>query len=182
MNVPGVNTGCVTSNNKVVYPVFVEASVSVANIALASDVWMLSPDDTQEIDIIECYGGAPGFSNSIHLSHHSFVRSPFKDYQPGDTGSWWKRSGVDSWGQYCWNNGERQYVRVAVNWIGPKHFEYYIDGELVRVLYDKAVANKLNGIWYYYYPTLTNGVITKTRITSYNVCYTKLLRLQVDNL
>jgi agarase len=24
---------------------------------MASDVWMLSPDDTQEIDIIEAYGG-----------------------------------------------------------------------------------------------------------------------------
>nr|WP_169605340.1 carbohydrate-binding protein [Microscilla sp. PRE1] len=161
MGVPGVNAGCITSNNRVKYPVFVEASVSVANIALASDVWLLSPDDTQEIDIIECYGGAGSnnayFAQFIHLSHHSFVRNPFQDYQPRDLNSWWGKSGVSSWGDYCWNNGNRKYVRVGVNWVGPKHFEYYIDGELVRVLYDKAFATKVNGTWYYTYPTMTNG-------------------------
>ncbi|WP_066218805.1 hypothetical protein [Formosa haliotis] len=143
----GINAGCITSNNKVVYPVFVEASVSVANIALASDVWLLSPDDTQEIDIIECYGGADSnnafFAKDIHLSHHSFIRNPFQDYQPRGKNTWYTRSDITtSWGDYCWNNGERKYVNIGVNWISPFHFEYYIDGELVRVLYDKASATK----------------------------------------
>ncbi len=157
----GVNAGCITSNSKVLYPVFVEARVSVADIALASDVWLLSPDDTQEIDIIECYGGKdPGnayFSQFIHLSHHSFIREPFTDYQPRDLGSWHKREGVTSWGEFSWNNGERQYVNIGVNWVSPKHFEYYIDGKLERVLYDKAVATKQNGKWNYGYPTMTDG-------------------------
>lgn len=161
MGVKGVNAGCITSSNRVLYPVFIETSISVANITLASDVWLLSPDDTQEIDIIECYGGAENgnsyFSQFIHLSHHSFVRSPFTDYQPRDLNSWWSRSGVSSWGSYCWNNGDRKYVRVGVNWVSPKHFEYYVDGELVRVLYDKAFATKINGTWYYTYPTMTGG-------------------------
>ncbi|GAA4820833.1 carbohydrate-binding protein [Algivirga pacifica] len=161
MGVPGVNAGCITSNTKVKYPVFVEASVSVADIALASDVWLLSPDDTQEIDIIECYGGAGSgnefFSQFIHLSHHSFIRNPFTDYQPRDYNSWWAKDGVSSWGTYCWNNGSRKYVRIGVNWISPTHFEYYIDGELVRVLYDKAFATKKGSTWYYTYPTMANG-------------------------
>ncbi len=163
MNVPGVSTGCITSNNKVLYPVFVESSVSVANITLASDVWLLSPDDTQEIDIIECYGGKENgnafYAKFIHLSHHSFVRSPFQDYQPRDNNSWWQKSGITSWGEYCWNNGARRYVRIGVNWISPFHFEYYIDGNLERVLYDKAFATKVNGTWVYTYPGMTNGTL-----------------------
>ncbi|GAA4820838.1 T9SS type A sorting domain-containing protein [Algivirga pacifica] len=161
MGVPGVNAGCITSNTKVKYPVFVEARVSVADIALASDVWLLSADDTQEIDMIECYGGANNgnefFAQFIHLSHHSFIRNPFTDYQPRDRNSWWRKEGVNSWGEYSWNNGERQYVRIGVNWISPFHFEYYIDGELVRVLYHKAFANKINGQWEYSHPSMTNG-------------------------
>lgn len=163
MGVEGINAGCITSNNRVLYPVYVEASVSVADISLASDVWLLSPDDTQEIDIIECYGGADNnnsfFAEFIHLSHHSFIREPFTDYQPRDFSSWWKTEGVNGWGEHCWNEGDREYVRIGVNWIGPKHFEYYIDGNLVRVLYDKAFATNINGQWSYTYPTMTNGVL-----------------------
>lgn len=166
MGVPGVNAGCVTSTNRVVYPVFIESNVSVANITLASDVWLLSADDTQEIDMIECYGGAENgneyFAKFIHMSHHSFVRDPFTDYQPRDLNSWWQKSGVSSWGSYCWNNGVRKYVRIGVNWIGPKHFEYFVDGDLVRVLYDKAFATKINGTWTYSYPTMTNGALNFT--------------------
>ncbi|MEM9340215.1 MAG: carbohydrate-binding protein [Bacteroidota bacterium] len=161
LGVPGVNSGCITSNNRVLYPVFVEARVSVADIVLASDIWLLSPDDTQEIDIIECYGGDEQgnqfFSQFIHLSHHSFVRVPFTDYQPRDFNSWWARDGVSNWGEYCWNGGNRRYVRIGVNWISPFHFEYYVDGEVVRVLYDKAVATKVGNTWQYTYPTATNG-------------------------
>ncbi|MBR8534023.1 T9SS type A sorting domain-containing protein [Carboxylicivirga sediminis] len=158
----GINAGCITSTKTVQYPVFVEAAVSVANITLASDVWLLSSDDWQEIDIIECYGGADNgnayFAEFIHLSHHSFERSDdIIDYQPRDRNSWWARSDVDSWGEYCWNNGDRKYVRVGVNWISPFHFEYYVDGELVRVLYHKAFATKIGNTWYYTYPSMTNG-------------------------
>ncbi len=157
----GISSACITSNTRVKFPVFVEAKVSVANIVLASDVWLLSQDDTQEIDIIECYGGKEQgngfFSKFIHLSHHSFIRQPFTDYQPRDLGSWYEESGVANWGDFHWNNGERKYTRIAVNWISPFHFEYYIDGEVVRVLYDKAAATKNGSTWTYAYPTMTGG-------------------------
>nr|AYA70425.1 beta-agarase [uncultured bacterium] len=150
----GVNAGCVTSNNRVTFPVFVESSISVANIALASCFWLLSPDDTEEIDIIENYGGVDYWKQFTHISHHSFVRSPFHDYQPKDWESWWPDPRVNStngWGSWCWNNGNRRYLRMGVFWVSPEHFEYYIDGNLVRVMYENAIATKYNGTWVYTY-------------------------------
>ena len=143
---------------------------------MASDVWLLSPDATQEIDIMECYGGKePGnshFSKSIHVSHHSFIRKPFTDYQPRDKGAWYNQDGISSWGEYCEGNGDRKYVRTGVYWKSPVHFEYYIDGNLIRVLHDKAVATKYNGIWNYGYPTMTNGKLDleggKQKITNFS--------------
>lgn len=164
---PGVNAACISSNQQVQFPVFVEASVSMSDISLAAAVWLLSPDDTQEIDILESYAGSGNgntyFSKFIHLSHHSFIRQPFTDYQPRDKNSWWKGSnddhhmgGHESWGEFTWNNGDRQYIQIGVNWVNPYHFEYYINGELVRVLYNNAFATKMYSesapTWYYTYP------------------------------
>lgn len=178
MNKPngGISAGCITSNKQVLYPVFIESKASVANIVLASDVWLLSPDATQEIDIMECYGGKEHgnsfFAKSIHISHHSFIRKPFTDYQPRDNGAWFNKEGITGWGEYCWNNGDRKYVRTGVYWKSPIHFEHYIEGELVRVLYDKALVTKVNGKWEYGYPTMTNGKLDvkqgKQKITKFS--------------
>ena len=157
MNMPndGINLGCVTSNNKVKFPVFVESAISVANIKLASCFWLLSQDDTQEIDIIENYGSVPWFRQFTHISHHSFIRDPFHDYQPRDKNSWWPDDRVSDasggWGAWAWNNCNRQYLRLGVYWISPNHFEYYIDGEIVRVMYHNAIATNYKGIWEYTY-------------------------------
>lgn len=48
-----INMGCITSKTRVLYPVYIEARAKIMNSTLASDVWLLSPDDTQEIDIVE---------------------------------------------------------------------------------------------------------------------------------
>ncbi|WP_010182031.1 T9SS type A sorting domain-containing protein [Aquimarina agarilytica] len=162
--------GCMTGLTKVIYPVFVEARVTVANSTAASDVWLLSPDDTQEIDIIEAYGGAgidgtvPGemttetgagrnsfFAERIHLSHHVFIRPPnFQDYQPRDFNSFWRRNGITTWGGTT--------VDIGVYWVTPTRVEYYIDGELVRVLDDNGSASEIiGGSWEYTYPT---GLVT----------------------
>ncbi|PMH45313.1 hypothetical protein BCU68_10600 [Vibrio sp. 10N.286.49.B3] len=171
-NKPGVNAACISSNEQVEFPVFVEASVSMSDISLAAAVWLLSPDDTQEIDILEAYAGKSNgntyFSKYIHLSHHSFIRQPFTDYQPRDKNSWWQGStdghhmnGNESWGEYTWNNGDRQFIQIGVNWVNPYHFEYYINGELVRVLYNNAFATKMYSgsapTWYYSYPKLDSN-------------------------
>ncbi|MDO6761312.1 carbohydrate-binding protein [Tamlana sp. 2_MG-2023] len=168
----GVASGCVTSTNKVKYPVYVESAISVANISLASCFWLLSPDDTEEIDIIENYGGVNGFKHLTHISHHSFVRSPFTDYQPRDWNSWFPDSRVSQsygWGDWCYNNGgDRRYMRMGVNWISPKHFEYYIDGELVRVMYYNAIATKFNGTWEYTYFNSMNWDVNGYKLPTNN--------------
>ncbi|WP_205486642.1 family 16 glycosylhydrolase [Aquimarina sp. AD1] len=154
---PSTRAGCITSTTRVKYPVYVEARVRVADAVTASDVWLLSPDDTQEIDIIEAYGGTGEddrnlwLAERIHLSHHTFIRNPFQDYQPRDAGSWWRKNGVSQWGG--------QWVRIGVYWRDPKHLEYYIDGEKVRVLSDNAFASRdVNGNWLYTYPQpVSNG-------------------------
>ncbi|MEO8417043.1 MAG: hypothetical protein ABI472_25490 [Ginsengibacter sp.] len=122
------NTGCITSVQRVLYPVYVEAYVKIAKSVLASDVWMLSADDTQEIDICEAYGGDrytnEWFGNKrLHLSHHVFVRSPFQDWQPNDEGSFYTD------GSTIWNQA---YHRIGVYWKDPWNLEYYVDGKLVR--------------------------------------------------
>ncbi|QXP54528.1 T9SS type A sorting domain-containing protein [Cellulophaga sp. HaHa_2_95] len=154
---PETRAGCITSKTRVIYPVFVEGRIRVMNSSLASDIWLLSPDDTQEIDIIECYGG-PGednrnsfFSSKIHLSHHVFIRPPnFKDYQPADLNSWWKKDGVTQWGG--------RVVRIGVNWVSPTRLEYFVDGQMVRVLDNDAVQTRLgDGTWQYTYPAGVTG-------------------------
>ena len=139
---PGTYTGCVTSKTRVVYPVYVEAYAKIANSTMASDVWMLSPDDTQEIDIIEAYGsdrvvGDDGHKfygpDRIHLSHHVFIRDPFQDYQPTDPGSWYKDVNGTIW--------RNDFHRVGVYWKDPFNLEYYVDGKMVRRVSGKNIID-----------------------------------------
>lgn len=122
------NLGCITSTTRVIYPVYVETYAKICNSVLASDVWMLSPDETQEIDILEAYG-SDRYTNEwfgpkrVHLSHHVFIRSPFTDWQPSDVGSFYTD------GSTVWRNA---YHRIGVYWKDPLNLEYYVDGVLVR--------------------------------------------------
>ncbi len=163
---PETIAGCITSKSRVKFPVFVEAKLKIMNSSLASDIWLLSPDDKEEIDIIEAYGGAGSdgrnafFAERIHLSHHVFIRPPnFKDYQPSDWNSWFRRTNVKQWGG--------KIVRIGVYWKSPTIIEYYIDGELERILDTNAIASRLpNGKWEYTYPagvtsTGQNGQLVK---------------------
>lgn len=143
--IPGsdkINMGCITSKKRVIYPVYIEARAKIMNSTLASNVWLLSPDDTQEIDIVEAYGADYSesaqkdhsyFSKKIHISHHVFIRDPFQDYQPKDAGSWYSNGTI-------WN---RDYHRFGVYWKNPWHLEYYIDGQLVRTVSGKDMIDPL---------------------------------------
>ncbi|TWT71877.1 family 16 glycosylhydrolase [Crateriforma conspicua] len=121
-----INTGVISSRKTFRYPLFVEARVKLNRLVLASNVWMLSGDSTQEIDIVEAYGSdrpdQQWTAQRIHLSHHVFVRKPFQDYQPTDEGSW--HVGKQRWSQ--------DFHRVGVHWIDPWNLDYYVDGEKVR--------------------------------------------------
>ena len=127
-----VNTGILTSKKRIKYPVYIETRAKIANSVIASNAWLLSPDDTQEIDFLESYGGS--FSQNtgqeqswhakrIHISHHVFIRNPFQDYQPKDPGTWYTD------GKTTWRNDFHTY---GVYWIDPWNLEYYIDGQMVR--------------------------------------------------
>jgi len=123
------NTGCVSSTNQIQYPVYIEGRLKVLNSVMACGLWMLSPDDTKEIDICEAYGHDTRWTNSwfnnkrVHVSHHVFIRNPFTDWQPHDEGSFYT-DGTTIWNQ--------DFHRYGVYWRDPWHIEYYIDGKLVR--------------------------------------------------
>lgn len=130
VRVPGtdkVYCGIVTNKTRIQYPVYFEISAKIMNQKLANAFWLLSPDDTQEIDAMEGYGGGAGqewFAHRMHLSHHVFRRSPFQDYQPMDAGSW----------HYNAQPWRAAYHRYGCYWRDPWHLEYYIDGQLVRTV------------------------------------------------
>lgn len=123
------NTGCVTSTKQIEYPVYIESRAKVMNSVLACATWLLSPDDTREIDFLEAYGGErwnnPWFNpERVHLSHHVFIRDPFTDWQPHDEGSFYT-DGTTIW--------KEEFHTYGVYWRDPWHLEYYVDGKLVRV-------------------------------------------------
>ena len=134
--------GCITSKTRVKYPVYVEARFKIANAVMASDIWMLSPDDTQEIDILEAYGGKATrndwLAQRLHLSHHVFIRSPFLDYQPTDASTWYTGATKTYWTD--------KWIRLGVYWASPTRLEYYLDGQLVKVMDNLDTVNGKDGI------------------------------------
>lgn len=129
-----VNAGIIHSNKTVQYPVYIEANIKIMNSVLANGAWLLSPDDTQEIDFMEGYGAT--FSESansdltwwaqrMHMSHHVFIRDPFQDWQPneftnGAPNPTWITKGSTLW--------KDSYHTYGVYWKDPWHLYYYIDG------------------------------------------------------
>lgn len=137
LELPATRLGCISSVDTVTPPVYVEARARIPNAVLAANVWMLSADSTQEIDILESYGGRGDDNRSdwlaqrIHFSHHVFIRNPFEDYQPKDSSTWHTRPGLKAKaGRGYWTE---RYHRIGVYWRDPTHLEYYLDGELVKV-------------------------------------------------
>jgi len=137
-----VNIGIIHSREQVRYPVYIEARSKIMNAVLASNVWMLSSDDTQEIDIQEAYGSSYSenaqqdqtwFAERMHISHHVFIRDPFQDYQPTDPGSWYRNGTL-------WRE---DFHRYGVFWRDPWHLEYYIDGQLVRTVSGPQIIDPL---------------------------------------
>jgi len=121
-----VRTGCISTKGKVVYPMYMEVRAKLSESVLASAVWMLSDDSTEEIDNLEAYGELSNswFSTRLHLSHHTFIRSPFQDYQPKSDETWYFDGKGTQW--------SKEYHNYGVLWTGPFSLSYYVDGVLVR--------------------------------------------------
>lgn len=130
--------GSITSHEALLYPLYVEVRAKLANQVLASDFWLLSADSTQEIDVLEAYGGDregnTWFAERLHLSHHVFIREPFADYQPKSDDTWYYDGTV-------WRD---EFVRVGVYWRDPWHLEYYVNGEKVRESSGKEIIDPHN--------------------------------------
>lgn len=134
--------GSLTSKQRLQYPVFMEIRAKLSNSVLASDFWLLSADSTQEIDVLEAYGGDrkgnEWYAERLHLSHHVFIREPFQDYQPKSDDTWYHNS----------NNGNNpwrdDFHRIGVYWRDPWHLEYYVDGKLVKTFSGKEVIDPRN--------------------------------------
>ena len=149
-DLPATRLGCITSLSTVQQPAYVEARVKIPNAVVAANVWLLSADSTQEIDVLESYGG-PGddnrsdwFAQRIHLSHHVFIRKPFQDYQPMDKSTWYTRPGLKAKsGQGYWTN---KFLRIGVYWKDPTHLEYYLDGKLVKTTSGLDNTDEQDGI------------------------------------
>ncbi len=140
--VPGtdrVYCGIITNKTRLKFPVYFEIEAKIMDQTLANAFWLLSPDDTQEIDAMEGYGssrrGQEWFAERMHVSHHVFIRNPFQDYQPTDPGSWIYRRGRP------WRN---DYHRYGCYWKDPWNLEYYIDGVLVRTVSGRDIIDPRN--------------------------------------
>ncbi len=121
-----IQTGCVTSKEKAVYPLYMEVRVKLSESVLSSAVWMLSEDSTEEIDNLEAFGDKSNtyFSRRLHLSHHVFIRSPFQDYQPTGDATWYADGKNTIWSD--------DYHNYGVLWEDPWSLSYYVDGKRVR--------------------------------------------------
>lgn len=127
--------GSITSKESLQYPLFLEIRAKLSNSVLASDFWLLSQDSTQEIDVLEAYGGDregnEWFAERLHLSHHVFIREPFQDYQPTSEDTWYYNGTM-------WRD---DYHRIGVYWRDPWHLEYYVDGKLVKTSIGKNIID-----------------------------------------
>ncbi|KAA1245070.1 family 16 glycosylhydrolase [Aquimarina sp. RZ0] len=150
--------GMISTWAKSSYPLFQEAKVKISNSQLANAVWMLSsdPGTTEEIDNVEAYGPtirADGqraeqdyFTDRIHLSHHTFdnQNGVRLDYQPKRQ-TWMSRK--KSEGNCSRDNDvvwSEDFHYFGVKWVSPNRLEYFIDGELVRVVEGLAVDDGID--------------------------------------
>ncbi|WP_139059110.1 T9SS type A sorting domain-containing protein [Polaribacter reichenbachii] len=133
-----INSGAIHSNSTVQYPIYIEAKIKVMNSVLANGAWLLSPDDTQEIDFMEGYGATYSdsakedltwWAKRMHVSHHVFIRSPFADWQPNELANGngnpapnptWITNGNTLW--------KDDYHTYGLYWKDPWHLYYFIDG------------------------------------------------------
>lgn len=123
-----VNMGIISSKAKVHYPVYIEAMIKPANLELSSNLWMLSSDATQELDILEIYAGSAQtwWAKRANTNFHIFFRDQntnavLKDFK--DT-----RKYTTNQDNGYWRSG---YHRFGAYWKSPTEVTFYMDGQLM---------------------------------------------------
>ncbi|MDU0354480.1 family 16 glycosylhydrolase [Paraglaciecola aquimarina] len=124
-----IYTGFVTAKQNIEYPIFVEASMKISGLALASNFWMLSDDDKYEIDVTETYGDTVHNAMQMSTNYHIFKRDPVTNDYLEDYGHKPKHTTTENKDLL-----NQDFHRFGFYWKNPKHMEFYLDGKLVRTL------------------------------------------------
>jgi len=123
--------GVASTTAALTHPVFVEARMKVSASVLSSNFWLLSEDDVQELDVVECYGtqddaGNPGEAGA---NYHIFERDADTNDVIEDHGHQPEHFAPDGGG--AWRDG---FHRFGAYWKDAWTVEFYYDGKLVRTL------------------------------------------------
>jgi len=119
--------GVITSKTKLIYPIYMEAKIKASNQVLSSNFWLLSEDDTRELDILEVYGGdrddQTWFAQRMSTNFHIFERDPKSNaiLNNFDDQTHHTLPGLEPW--------RNDFHRYGVYWKSPTHITFYIDGE-----------------------------------------------------
>jgi agarase len=123
-----VYTGYVTSHHTLRPPAYTEARLKASATPLSSNFWLLSDDNTNEIDVVEVYGDTDWFrthpSNNIHI----FLRDDHGDI----------KQDLAKQGHHPLPEGvgaDEDFHRYGVHWISDTQVDFYLDGEKVRTLH-----------------------------------------------
>ncbi|MEM1109468.1 MAG: family 16 glycosylhydrolase [Planctomycetota bacterium] len=127
--------GVASSTRPVEYPVFVEAKLQVSGLVLSSNFWMLSDDDHQEIDVVECYGSPKDerLANRYTTNYHMFERNP-------DNNAIIKDHALMA--KHTLPRGQKfheGFHRFGAYWKDPWTIEFFLDGKKVRTLERKDI-------------------------------------------
>ncbi len=147
-----VTCGIVTTKNTIKYPVYMEARIQISNLENSSNFWMLNACDNEEIDVLECYGGAKlrdnngnvtggdetFYTTQMSTNQHIWHRQGVQDHG-GETDNCGGRDLTDFTYQVFFNtsptnsnapieNWRNDFHTFGVFWASPTEVFYYIDG------------------------------------------------------
>ncbi|WNJ18801.1 family 16 glycosylhydrolase [Pontibacter sp. G13] len=124
-NTNKVNCGVITSKTQVQYPVYTEARIKVSSLVLSSNFWMLSQDDTREIDVIEVYGSdrpdQSWFASHMSTNYHIFERTSTQILNDFSNQQHHALPGNEPW--------RNDFHTFGVYWKSPTEITFYIDGQ-----------------------------------------------------
>ncbi len=152
-----VNCGIVSSKNTVTYPLYMEAKIKIANIENSSNFWMLNECDNEEIDVLECYGGAKNrdasgnvtsgdatfYTRQMSTNFHIWHRVGGQDHgAPSGTDNCGGKDLTDftyqtffttnpsdaNFNSNATDNWRDAFHTFGVLWLSPTDIRYYIDG------------------------------------------------------
>lgn len=134
-----VYCGVVTGKQKVIYPVYMEARIKASNQVLSSNFWMLSDDDTREIDVVEVYGGDRSdqtwFASHMSTNYHIFERNPQTNAIIANHND---QTHFALPNNEPWRN---DYHTFGVYWKSATEMTFYIDGEEKNTFTDQNMTD-----------------------------------------